>query len=298
MTSDVIAISTKLNAMLNERPVPTVGIHPNVPFHTYLRWDAASNSALGKLRQSPAHLQAYLEGGDKDTAAKLIGRATHCALLEPHDFEKRYAIGPEERRSNADKSKFVELEMRYGPGHVLRPAEFEQCLRIRDGVYRYESARGLLEGRGETELSIAWIDPDTGLLCKARIDKMAYDLAGGAMVDLKSTTDASKQAFASTIWDYKYHCQGALYLGGSFELQIAAQHYVILAYEKEPPYGVGVYRVDEGTLSAGETEVRPLLALYNECRTKNEWPGYPDKVDDIALPSYAWNRINAQEMGA
>lgn len=303
----VLELSTALNASIKEAadplkariPAPSPGVYENVPFHVYLKWDAASNSGLKELKRSPAHLLAHLQEPFNDTDAMRLGRATHCAMLEPDHFEKRFAIGPAELRSNADKEKRASLEVEFGPGHVLRPREFEQCLRIRDGVHRYEAARRLLlSANGANELSVVWIDPDTGVTCKARLDRIDYTIGGGAIVDLKSTEDAGEDAFSRTIWNYQYHCQGALYLGGAFECQIAARHYVILAYEKEPPFGVGVFRLDEGTLSAGETQVRPLLALYRQCKDRNEWPGYPDRVRDIALPTYAWNQIHAQEIGA
>lgn len=255
--------------------------------------DAASNSRLSRLLKSPAHLKAYLNEPPEETTALLMGRAGHCAILEPDDFPARYRCGPDgDKRTKAVKEAWDALEAEVGTGGVLRRSDYEACLRMRDSVHRSRTAKAMISGSGEVELSYLWEDKESGLLCKARMDRHSPDLPGGTIVDVKTTRSASRREFERTIFSFGYHRQGAFYLEGAKVRKLPARHFVILAVEKTPPYAVAVYRLTEGALSAGEEQIRPLLMRYAECKARNEWPGFPDEVVDVALPDYAWRQID------
>lgn len=272
---------------------PTPGVYPGTPMDEYHRWDAASNSRLSKLRRSPAHLKAYMEEPPPMTDALRIGRATHAAILEPDDFARLYVCGPEgDRRTKAVKEQWDALEDQYGVGYVLKPFDYNVCLRVRDAVHVHTKATGMISGPGQVELSMLWEDDNTGLLCKARWDRYSPEIAGGAIVDIKTTRDASSREFERSLFSLGYHRQGAFYLMGGEARKLPARHFVILAVEKAPPYAVAVYRLTEGALSAGEEQIRPLLVKYAECKARGEWPGYPDEVQDIAIPAWAWGVVD------
>jgi hypothetical protein len=59
----------------------------------------ASKSALDKVRRSPAHYRAWLNGTDtvETSGALTFGQAFHCALLEPERYALEYAAEPELR---------------------------------------------------------------------------------------------------------------------------------------------------------------------------------------------------------
>lgn len=272
---------------------PTPGVYPGTPLATYHEWDAASNSRLSRLRRSPAHLLAYMQEPQVETEALRIGRATHAAILEPDDFGTRYVSGPEgDRRTKAVREQWDEVEARYGCGYVLKPAEYDLCLKLRDSVHVHSRALGMISGPGQAELSMLWEDADLGVLCKARWDRYSPEIAGGAIVDIKTTRDASAREFERSLFSNGYHRQGAFYLMGAEARKLPARHFVILAVEKEPPYAVAVYRLTEGAIDAGQEQIRPLLAKYAECMAKNDWPGYPDEVQDIAIPDWAWRVVD------
>ena len=65
---------------------PQDGIYRNVPFADYLEWDAVSNSALSRFARVPAAAHVPID----DTAALALGRALHCAILEPERFAREY----------------------------------------------------------------------------------------------------------------------------------------------------------------------------------------------------------------
>ena len=310
MSSAVLEISAKLNAALKERPVPEVGIHPNTSHAEYLRWAGASNSRLSKLKRSPAHLKAYLDEPDQDSDALRIGRAVHSAILEPDSFTGVYVVAGQCTGVKKDKARCVNngksltnegWRCDVHPGAlkdlskaVISASDYAICLKARDAVHAHASAHRLLIGEGQNELSLAWVDTESGVLCKARHDRHSPVIAGGAVVDVKTTGDASPRAFERSIYKYSYEVQGAHYLSGATELHLPADHFVIVAVEKEPPFGVAVYRLNEAALDAGEEQRRRLLSLYAECERTGLYPCYADEVRDAFLPDFAWRQIEEE----
>lgn len=292
MTTDVIDISTRLNAALKEPPPP--GVYADIPEHVYHSWwPCASNHRLGLLKRSPAHLKAKIDFPDNDdTESKRFGRASHCAILEPDEFEKRYGCAPAgDGRSKAVQQAKAQLELQYGPGRVLKPDDFADCLRIRDAIHRHPLAGPLIRSATARELTVVWNDAETGVRVKARLDARGAIAARGVIIDAKSTEDARLDPFERSVYKYGYHRQGALYLEGANAHGFDADDYVIIAYEKEPPYALIVYRMTEGALDLGTEDNRRLLARYAQCLERNEWPAYDDsRVHDVAVPPWAWEK--------
>lgn len=298
-----------------KRIIPSVGVHFNVPESDYHDlWDAASNSRLKIIKRSPAHLQAAIEQGSKDTEAKQIGKAIHVAILEPDSFSSRYVVaGQCEATKKGDgnrctlnglvlsaKSGWLCGTHSKGSGPsdatrtVISQAGYEVASKVRDSVHAHQSAHQLLTFEGQSELTLVWNDPDTGLRCKARVDRQTTLIPGGAFADVKSTQDASEDAFAIAIYKYWYHTQGAHYLEGAQVLDLPVAHFVNIAVEKEPPYAVGLYRLREDTILHGANQLRPLKLLYARCLESGKWPAYSEDVVDIALPEWAARRIDEE----
>lgn len=295
--------------------LPLAGIHRSTPMGLYHGWPAASNSRLSKLRRSPAHLKAYLEEPPKERSALIIGRAAHTTILEPDTFDSTFTVaelcaatkkGDGQRCSNwgiALHEKQGWLCGVHAKGitsewsttrFVLPEPDYRACRLMREAVYKHPAARGLLWGEGDVELSMLWHDRETGVPCKGRMDRLSPRIAGGAIVDVKTTRDAGRREFERAIFAHGYHRQAAFYLDGAAANGIAAEHFVIVAVEKEPPYAVAVYRLTEGAIEGGREQLRPLLARYAECVEQDVWPGYAEDVQDIALPTWAWQQIDEE----
>lgn len=310
------------NAGEAEIDMPLPGVYPGVPMRTYHRWAGASNSRLSKLRQSPAHLKAYMDEPTPDAAHFKIGRAVHTAILEPERFDSTYIVSSQCTATKKGDGKRCENQgIIYAGGEwfcgvhgrgigsfagertVLPGPDHRAALAMRDAVYAHPRARRLLTGKGEVELSATWNDvartergeaERADVLCKCRPDRASMLIAGGALVDVKSTMDASPYAFERAIYNYGYHRQGAHYLNGARACGLQVQHFVIIAVEKVPPFAVAVYRVSDAAIDAGDQQLRPLIARYGECVATNEWPGYSTDILDTTLPSYAWSQIEQE----
>jgi len=275
---------------MSKIPAPAPGVHVDVPFEEYLQWDAVSQSQLGELARSPAHLQESIASAEYDTDALRIGRALHCAVLEPGEFTspKRFGILPDgtDRRTKAGKELWESIR---GRGATpIKQAEHDAIRGMRDALFAHTAAGILLRSPGPTERSLVWVDEETGVLCKARHDKHAESVGGGVILDVKTTVDAGAREFERTIFNFGYHRQGAFYLRGAAALGLPVSHYAILAVEKEAPYGVAVYRLNDGVLDAGDAECTALLRRFVRCVKANAWPAYPATVQDIAIPDWAW----------
>jgi len=188
-----------------------------------------------------------------------------------------------------------------GHRQVLDAEAWDQLHRMRDSVMAHPAARALIEAPGIAELSVYWVDPVTGEKCRCRPDFWRMD---GVMVDVKTTDDASPEGFAKSIAKWRYHVQQPFYLdGASLALQQAdaeafgkirhpdaADDFVFLAVEKNPPYLVGVYMLDAASVQAGREEYRRNLDVFAECNRTGVWPGYGNLVQPISLPAWYLRR--------
>ena len=240
---------------------------------------AISASHLHAVAASPYHYWSRFLAPDRppsvQTAAMKLGSLTHCAVLEPDELlAGRYGIAPD-RRTNAGKAVAAEMEAA-GIEAVTAP-EMEQALAMAASVRSHQAAAALLRD-GKAEQSFWWDDIQTGLRCKCRPDW--YN--GTTIVDLKTTTDASPKGFAKSVAQWRYHVQQNHYLAGTF-----AERFVFIAVEKQYPFCVGVYELDETAALHGEAERRNNLQTIADCRAISEWPGYGNTIQPLSLPNWA-----------
>ena len=150
-------------------------IRYNMPEKEYHDHPAASNSKLGLLALSAAHMKAKVW---KDTPAKREGTAYHKVILEPIEFFKTYRVAPKiDRRSNDGKAEYAYLMAEVEEkGQILIFQDFMDRMKAMKKVMQaHTTASGLLTG-GKNEVSIFWQDQETGLECKARVDCIKEDL--------------------------------------------------------------------------------------------------------------------------
>jgi hypothetical protein len=293
------------------------GIYEDVPAHVYHALDAASNSRLARLvpPYTPAHLRAYLEEPPKQTDAMVLGSAIHTCTFEPHLFEAGYMVAgtcAATTKSGSPCSNGGKLHLAGGwycgvKGHapeaasdpvdlgisVLSDDAWHKCQRTAEAVRAHPKIGKLLGLPGRAEVTVVWVDQETGLLCKGRIDWLVETSSGWVALDLKTTTDASPRGFERTIADRGYHRQLPMYADGLAANEIELRHLVFAAAEKEPPFAVAGYRLEDGAADEGRIEYRALLRQYAELvqKPRDEWPGFDTDIIPLALPAWAYGRI-------
>jgi len=265
--------------------VPTPGIHYGVPSETYHSWQALSHSWMQRLRQSPAHLLDLIENGpDEPTPAMIVGTAVHCAVLEPEEFEKRYAIRDEDVNGTTKAGKEFKAKSE-SAGQIVLSAKSGRWIKAIARRARHSPRLAeWLHRDHQTEVSFVWLRD--GLFCKCRVDLIVPGL--NILVDLKTTLSGSADGFATQVARYNYHGQAAWYLEGVQQTTGETWDWWFTACEKRRPFLVNCHampRDSKAHLDAVAENDR-LFGIYKACMETGHWPGYDD-VDEIHLPEWA-----------
>lgn len=168
---------------------------------------------------------------------------------------------------------------------VLSQADERKVSLMHRSAMAHPFARALLEAPGEVESSIYWIDPETGLLCRIRPDKIVRLNGLKIMLDVKTCADVDR--FDWSIEDYRYHVTDAFYTEGFTqhfgEPPDAFVFLVVSTTRNAGRYPVRCFQLDADDKIAGRNAFRQDLNTYAECQSHDLWPG----VETIARPERA-----------
>ena len=277
-------------------------------FEEYLAIDAASSHALGTLLdKSPLHAK---QSPDKPSAAKGLGTLVHALLLTPEEIGKTIVVKPKgaNKSSNSAKTKLMQwmCEMTdtlepflqrpnslYGhlsPGAeldaiiahfeplleerkltVCTQAQMDTAQRMRDSVMAKSVSKVLFDSFRPEVTMIAY-DPESGVLCKGRVDNLPD--GHEVTVDVKSARSASFEDFSRAAAQYGYAEQAYLYKKIYAEVSGCRNPgFLHLVIENEPPYDCAFFELDEQALEAGGKRIRRALQIWGLCEKHNIWPG-------------------------
>lgn len=237
----------------------------------------------------------------KRTDAMLLGSAVHTAVLEPDLFGEQYVRVPDDaptrptsRQINAKKPSAETLdaiaywrnfEQDNAGKELLTAEQWRTAIEIRDAVHADPIARTIFAG-GRAEQSVHAKDAATGLHIKCRIDYL--NDAAGLIGDLKTTDDASPADFGRHSANFRYHVQCGYYRRVMREaFGEAPPYWVFVAVEKDPPYAIGVYFVDEEIASLGARLAERDLRRLAQALDSDQWPAYTtSQVSPLVLPGW------------
>lgn len=245
----------------------------DIPFTKYLEMPAISASALKAFAKCPALSQVARE----ETAALSLGQLVHCAILEPDALESRFLATDVDRRGT---KAWAAAEEAAAGRELVKQADMETALYMRDSVWSNPTAAALLTG-AHTEQSVFWNHAGTGQPCKARSDAVNLELR--ALIDVKTTVDASPREFARQFVRYGYGLQDVHYRQGFSADTFAPEAFVFLAVEKSPPYLVALYELTADQLAVYQERHDSLMDRYSECLKTGLFPGYDPMIQPLEL---------------
>ena len=150
---------------------------------------------------------------------------------------------------------------------------------------------------GMTETSFFAVDPGTGMRLKIRPDYMLKPCAmfpDGLIIDGKSTTDASREGFARQVWNLDYGLQAAFYTSVFQQVFRTAGRpaFLWLAQEKETPHAAAYYSAGVDLMAYWDKRIAATLPMFARCHETGVWPGFPETVTELALPTWAQKQVD------
>lgn len=249
--------------------------------------DTISKSGLSRLYDNPARFRF---GEQKRTTALAFGQLVHAAVLEPDTLAARfYASGLD--RFNEKDGKYKDELVRASGRTLVKQADYDLALRMRDAVHTHAVARAFLTPDLIVERTLCWDDPASGVRLRARPDGIARQQS--VIIDLKTCEDAGEVAFAKSVHDYRYHWQTVIYSDGTHHTEAwRPEAFIFLAVEKEPPYLTATYELIPDATDLARLQIDDALSAYAACLASNEWPGHGPGLIRLDLPSYAYRNFN------
>ena len=254
----------------------------------YRQHPAISRSELWHIRESPQKFKYYKENPPEPTPSLLFGQVFHKILLEPDTFDEEFVVAPEVNRRTKEGKQIWASFVSEHENQIIIPIEMcAQAKEMCEAVKKEPLAVKLLNGA--TEVPFFWTDEMTGEACKCRVDVLNTEYSQPIIIDVKTTSDASTDAFIRSSINYGYDFQAAMYSEG-VEKNIGKKTlFVFIAIEKDPPFSVNILQADELMLRRGYDLFREYIGIYQDCKTSGNWYGYLGKlnqINNLALPSY------------
>ncbi|EFG1213669.1 TPA: exodeoxyribonuclease VIII [Escherichia coli] len=268
------------------------GIYYGISNENYHVGPGVSKSQLDDIADTPA-LYLWRKNAPVDntkTKTLDLGTAFHCRVLEPEEFSNRFIVAPEfNRRTNAGKEeeKAFLMECASTGKTVITAEEGLKIELMYQSVMALPLGQWLVESAGHAESSIYWEDPETGILCRCRPDKIIPEFHW--IMDVKTTADI--QRFKTAYYDYRYHVQDAFYSDG-YEAQFGVQPTFVFLVASTTiecgRYPVEIFMMGEEAKLAGQLEYHRNLRTLADCLNTNEWPA----IKTLSLPRWAKEYAN------
>lgn len=268
----------------------------------------ASNSGLTQLARCPAAYLFWVEHpeADEETAALAFGKAAHMAALEPDRFGDCYTVLPADAprdlrylRGAAKPSDATKAAIEWwdtweatsaGRG-VLTDADYRLAVAMGQSLRRLPMAFDGVRITGaelfdacQKEVTLYWIDEETGVECKARADLYAPDL--GFAGDLKFCRDASRAGFFRAVNSHRYHVQDAHYVDGFRACGAPLRSFGFFPAEKAAPYLAASYHLGPASQTRGYELRQAGLRRLKACLESGEFPGYTTTMTVGEIPAY------------
>lgn len=235
-----------------------------------------SPSGAKTILRSPAQYKWDRAHPKPPSRSMVLGTMVHALVLEG---ETRYAEIPDRRTKTG---KEAEAQARSNGLEPVTPPEREQIEGMAQAVLEHETAANIL-AVGQPEQAVIWTDDETGVTCRGFIDW----LRDNAVVDVKSTQDASPAGFGKQAANLSYDIQSWMYREAIRQLTGADLPFLHICVQSSPPYLVAVHQLPPEADERGERLTREALNLYAECVKTGDWPGYPTDIISTPWPRWA-----------
>jgi hypothetical protein len=252
----------------------------------------SSTGARTIMGSCPEQFAYDREHGSPEKDEFDFGRAAHLEVLGVGGqvvVVEGTGKNPNAWATNEDKAAVAKA--RAAGLSPIRPRDVDPIKAMAKRLREHPVVGKLFERPGRAEQSYVGRDPETGVMCRVRVDWQpdVGDDDRVILVDYKSARSAHPAAFAKAMADHEYHMQCPFY--GAVLDWLDLLHgrdplYILVAQEKEPPYLVSYGWPSPRSIEWGKVRNRKARDLYRQCTADGHWPGYPDTPVEYDIPGW------------
>lgn len=287
---------------MNARTNLPLGVVYGMPMEEYQSIDALSATGLRLFSRSPWHYKNRVPVAA--TRPMLRGNLAHCAQLEPDALAQRYIVTPEDAPKRPTPAQWAAKKSNESSTYAKEWwSNFAVLVALREVVsfeeYSITQQQLLALGRdqdiastlasGAPEVSVFWVDEDTGVYCKARPD-WVHQVDGNQvdLMDLKTTADESPNGFGRVAAKMRYHLQRAHYTAGyECAADIKVRQFIFAAVTNALPVLAVPYILTDEIDQQAIDERGELLERFAWCKREDQWPTYGRGLQLLDFPAYA-----------
>lgn len=209
---------------------------------------------------------------DTDTAAFAFGRAVHTAVLTPDALADTIAVQPAEIKTRRGK-EWDKFSAENAGKTILTGKDFDRMTNLAETLKECDLAQSILNISEERELAIFWTAQGfEDIPLKSKIDALSVaDGVCDVVIDLKTCSDASPDAFLKSCDAFGYDIQAAFYMDACEALYgTRPKAFAFVCAESEYPFTPAVYTFDADSdfIKAGRYGYISALKQYRAFRDK------------------------------
>lgn len=267
----------------------------NISDSEYAEMKGINFSALKNFVTSPLHFKHFMDVKQEDTSAFKVGRAVHCACLQPSLYDKNFTVLLDvDRRTNAGKAAWAEFQQDNQGKTILNAKEFEivaNCQRAlwNNSYFKNVSSADdnvIFEAGGNAELF--------GSHIKGRID--LYNIDKNIVFDIKTINEPPTiSAIRKAIFSKKYYLQAYFYSHIVRENYGRLPTFIFGFVEKKNPNSVGLASVSGEVLNRAEDDLKTILCRYENCKHTDIWPGLNNEEIPTIINSFEYSVDSSSE---
>jgi hypothetical protein len=269
---------------MNYPTKPGSSVILDLPDEAYHALPELSSSQAKDLLESPARFNYWRGKRRPEKKAYDVGHAVHAKVLgvgmgiEILDFDNYRTKASQEERDAAYAAGLTPMLAR----------EMQPINDMAEAVLKHPTAATLLAQPGNSEVSVLSTDPNTGVPVRARFDYLPYPRTPRAIaLELKTTDDASPEAFVKSVIEYGYDLSQEWYRDTYLWATGEEVEFAFMVVEKRPPYLVAHYQLPEHFAAMGSRKAIEARARFAEYTESGHWPGYSPDIEFLDPPVWA-----------
>jgi len=277
---------------------PAPGVYYGIPAATYHSWPAISSTLLKAYAALPSTARTPFVPGDDAN----VGSGIHAYSLQGEQGLLDECLFLPSTCEGKSKGSLSEREFyaAQNPGKVLLPpvygTEKVPMMEVLQGVdfslNHHMTTRPIMK-HSEKEVSLVWIDPGTGLVCKARLD--IWEAKEQTIWDLKKARSIKSLRYELDD-GLHYRIQAGHYLNGAIACGLNPVAFGFIAIEAFPPYQVAPIYSDPDKTEIAKINAALLIGLVKESQLTGNWPNdFIPKVNGDYYPA-SLNEITPQDL--